>query len=196
MDELRRVLEDNLNNEFLTAVLSNPRDAGDAIKVKVRPILKKDQLLFQIETLRGRQAFHENLGASVTCERILELMKNMKQMQMETRDAFYTVLVSKKGKVTIKKKIQHTEKQVSLSHNRKKRYILEEGVMVPFLVDLGVMTKEGRVVRARFDKFRQITGNRKTFQLERNPGAVVNIVLFYFIDVSYAIIISFIDKIR
>ena len=156
MNELRRVLEDNLNSEFLTAVLSNPRDAGDVIKVKVRPILKKDQLLFQIETFRGRQAFHENLEASVTCERILELMKNMKQMQMETRDAFYTVLVSKKGKVSIKKKVQHTEKQVNLSHNRKKRYILEEGVMVPFLVDLGVMTKEGKIVHARFDKFRQI----------------------------------------
>jgi SAM-dependent methyltransferase len=43
-----------------------------------------------------------------------------------------------------------------LSHNRKKRYILEEGMKVDFLIDLGVMTKEGKIVRTKYDKFRQI----------------------------------------
>lgn len=47
-------------------------------------------------------------------------------------------------------------KMVSMSHNRKKQYVLEEGTAVPFLTDLGVMTQEGKVVHARFDKFRQI----------------------------------------
>ena len=44
----------------------------------------------------------------------------------------------------------------SLSHNRKKNYILEEGRMVPFLVDLGVQTKDGKIVNSRYDKFKQI----------------------------------------
>ena len=43
-----------------------------------------------------------------------------------------------------------------LMHNRKKHYILEEGIPVPFLIDLGVQTAEGRIVHARYDKFRQI----------------------------------------
>jgi hypothetical protein len=59
--------------------------------------------------------------------------------------------------VTIKQKVQKKEvKPQELSHNRKKRYILEEGVAVPFLVDLGVQTKDGMIVKARYDKFRQI----------------------------------------
>ena len=45
---------------------------------------------------------------------------------------------------------------LSVSHNRKKNYVLEEGVPVPFLVQLGVMTPAGAVVKARYDKFRQI----------------------------------------
>ena len=157
MEELRTLLKDNLNKDFITAVLSNPRDKELATKVKVRPLLHKDQLVFQVETFKNNQAFHENLDAQMAAERLYEHMQNMKQMQFEMKNYVFSVLVSKKGKVTIKKKAQKCEKQsADLSHNRKKQYILEEGMQVPFLQDLGVMTQEGKIVRTRFDKFRQI----------------------------------------
>lgn len=157
MSELEYVLQSYLNNEFLSAVLSNPRDKGTAEKVKVRPLLKKGKLVFQLEMFRNNQAFHENLDAGKAADRLYALMENFRQMQMETTGEYVSVMVSKKGKVTIKKKARRSAKeQADLSHNRKKRYILEEGVTVPFLVDLGVMTREGKVVHARFDKFRQI----------------------------------------
>ena len=157
MEDLRTLLKDNLNKDFISAVLSNPRDKELATKVKVRPLLHKDQLVFQVETFKNNQAFHENLDADAAGERLYEHMQNMKQMQFETREFAFSVLVSKKGKVTIKKKAQKCQKQsADLSHNRKKQYILEEGMQVPFLQDLGVMTQEGKIVRTRFDKFRQI----------------------------------------
>ena len=157
MNELKILLQNNLNIEFRTAVLSNPRQKDVAEKIKVRPLLKKDKLIFQIETFRNHQAFHRNAEPEEACGLLVEAMENMRQMQMETREFSYTVLVSKKGKVTIKKKAAVCAgKEIDLSHNRKKHYILEEGVPVPFLKDLGVMTEEGKVVRSRFDKFRQI----------------------------------------
>ena len=157
MDELKILLQGNLNREFLFAVLSNPRDKTTGEKIKVRPLLKKENLIFQVETFRNNQAFHENLSGENAVDRLLQCMQNMKQMQFETKRFAYTVLVSKKGKVTIKEKVQKSVKeQLPLTHNRKKRYILEEGVSVPFLKDMGVMTEEGRIVHARFDKFRQI----------------------------------------
>ncbi len=157
MEHLKTLLEESLNIEFRSAVLSNPRSKDGIVKAKVRPILKKDVLFFQLETFRGNQAFHKNLNPEDACEEILNLMQELKQMQMETTKNIYSVLVSKKGKVTIKRKAQSGPvKMVNLSHNRKKQYLLEEGMQVPFLQDLGVMTKDGKIVNSRFDKFRQI----------------------------------------
>ena len=157
MENLKLLLQENLNQVFLAAVLSAPRDKSGVEKVKVRPLLKRGELVFQLESFCNRQAFHENLSAGEAADRIFEYMQNMKQMQMETKQWNYTVLVSKKGKLTIKRKAQkNPNKQADMNHNRKKQYILEEGTMVPFLRDLGVMTEEGKIVRTKFDKFRQI----------------------------------------
>lgn len=123
----------------------------------MRPLMKGGMLFFQLEEQKGTQAFHRNLNAEETCEELMQYMEEMKQMQMETRRFFFSILVSKKGKVTIKKKAQTgTVKEVDFSHDRKKRYILKEGTKIPFLVDLGVMTEEGKIIKSRFDKFRQI----------------------------------------
>lgn len=157
MDELKKLLQENLNIDFISATLSNPRNKDAIQKVKVRPILKKDTLLFQLESFQNNQAFHENMEVEKACEKLLEHMENMKQMQLDTQGCSYSVLISKKGKVTIKSKLKKGDrKKINMSHDRKKKYVLEEGIPVPFLQDLGVMTQEGKIVHAKFDKFRQI----------------------------------------
>ena len=101
--------------------------------------------------------FHQNLEKEEACGKILEYMENFRQMQLETQSAAVSALVSKKGKVTVKKKLRARKKApAETDHNRKKHYILEEGIPVPFLQDLGVMTAEGKIVHTKFDKFRQI----------------------------------------
>ena len=157
MQEIKKILDQSLNIDFLGATLSNPKDKGGIQKVKVRPILKKDTLLFQCEEHKNNQVFHNNYETDQAIDIISDYMQQFKQMQLETKQYRYTVLVSKKGKVTIQKKQQSgCVKQVDLSHNRSKQYILREGTVVPFLQDLGVMTVEGKIVRTKFDKFRQI----------------------------------------
>ncbi len=157
MENLKKLLTENLNIDFITATLSNPRTKEGASKVKVRPLMKDGTLFFQLESFRNNQAFHKNVSADEAVQEVLGYMEEMKQMQMETKTLSCTVLVSKKGKVTIKKKMQTEDvKPAEMSHNRQKQYIIAEGMEVPFLQDLGVMTKEGKIVRAKFDKFRQI----------------------------------------
>lgn len=157
MEELRKIIIESLNIDFLSATLSNPKNKDGVKKVKVRPILRKDVLMFQCEAHQNNQVFHNNCEAQQASEILVKYMEEFRQMQMETKQMRYTVLVSKKGKVTIQKKRQTgCVKEVDLSHNRSKNYILQEGMQVPFLQDLGVMTSEGKIVRTKFDKFRQI----------------------------------------
>ena len=157
MENIKKLLCETLNIDIIQAMLSNPRTKEGIIKVKVRPVMMKDRLFLQLESFSKTQAFHENLEPEAAVERIVDYMKEFKQMQMATKDTDYTILVSKKGKVTIQKKAVKTSRNVKIqAHNRSKKYILQEGMKVPFLQDLGVMTQDGKIVRTRFDKFRQI----------------------------------------
>ena len=158
MTELRECLKEVFCIKLLAAVLSNPRTAGETKKVKIRPVLRQNVLCFQFEEHRGKQVFHENLEAEEAIERTMEWMEFFRQMQIDMEQQSVTILVSKKGKVTIRKKqVKRPESvKADLSHNREKQYILKEGMDIPFLRDLGVMTQEGKIVRSRFDKFRQI----------------------------------------
>lgn len=60
-----------------------------------------------------------------------------------------------KNEYTIKE-IKNSRAVESLEHNKKKKYIIDEGVPVPFLIKLGVMGEDGKVFKNSYDKFRQI----------------------------------------
>jgi SAM-dependent methyltransferase len=158
MEKLQAICMECLNELLVQIVLSGARQKEGPQKIKIRPITQKGTLLFQASEQWGKQEKHKNYGKEeLTAVLQRQLREDFKQMQMLTTTETITALSGKKGNLTIKRKKRQTEgKAVSLEHNRKKRYILEEGIPVPFLVDLGVMTTEGKVVKARYDKYRQI----------------------------------------
>jgi len=162
VEELRQHLEEMLNETLYQIIISNPRVKGDAFKVKIRPILLREQLFFQETVSKDTKVYHQNLDKQEAIRRILSYMENdFKQLEAESISAKLTVLVSKKGKATIKKAVHRKDGvqaglKPELSHNRSKKYILEEGKPVPFLIDLGVQNKEGKIIKAHYDKFKQI----------------------------------------
>ena len=150
------MLEETLSKELYQIIISNAKDKEKVSKVKVRPVLVKEELVFQETAYVGTQVFHGNYEKNEMAERIIGYLEdNFKQCEIETTQLKATVLISKKGKVTLKRK-GNAGRTADLSHNRTKSYILEEGKAVPFLVDLGVQTPEGKIVKARYDKFKQI----------------------------------------
>ena len=157
METIKKVLEEQLNEQLLQIVLSGKKHKEASGNRKIRPILKKGHLFFQVSLQEGKKEFHTNYEKEELISHICQwLSEEYKQMQLRSVQWQYSALVSKKGQVTVKgKKIQQQETP-DLSHNRTKHYILEEGIRVPFLEDLGVMTANGKIVKTRYDKFRQI----------------------------------------
>ena len=160
MEELKILLQQILNKDLQQIILSNSRHPEQVQKAKIRPVLIRGELVFQETAYRGTQVFHENFTAEQMTDRIcLALAEQFRQGEFTAKSLQATALVSKKGKLTLKVKNNTSPEQEdlqALSHNRTKRYILEEGKPVDFLVGLGVQTPDGRVTKARFDKFRQI----------------------------------------
>lgn len=169
MEELKILLQKILNKDLQQIILSNSRHPEQTQKVKIRPVLIREELLFQETAYRGTQVFHENFTAEQLTDRICTaLQEQFRQGEFSAKTLQATALVSKKGKLTLKVKnsgkaprtegaaVSEEEELQALAHNRTKHYILEEGKPVDFLVGLGVQTPDGRVTRARFDKFRQI----------------------------------------
>lgn len=162
MVELQDLFQQMLNGDLLQITISNSVDPDRAEKVKIRPVLIREELLFQEALYRGKQVFHENLGVEEMAARLNDYMCGLfRQAQISCVSEEAIVLVSKKGKVTIRrkqKKITEAKERITadLSHNRSKKYLLPEGKPVDFLIGLGVQTPEGRIVKARYDKFRQI----------------------------------------
>lgn len=160
MEELREKLMPFLSDRLCQITVSGPREKEGIFKLKIRPLLLKGELVFQKTAYKGTQVFHENLSGEELLEELLhEMQGNFRQLAAESLDGSLTVLVSKKGKVTAKYKENQqnaVKMRPELYHNRMKQYILREGIPVPFLVDLGIQTREGAIVRAKYDKFKQI----------------------------------------
>ena len=150
-----------INERLNQLVLSNPAEKDHLQKVKVRPILIRGALVFQAEEFTKTQAFHKNLGAQELKSYLSDMLSGtFKQAEVLSELGSATVLVSKKGTMTVKTRKNPPAKmqagETKLQHNRQKRYVIPEGHPVPFLVDLGVQTQDGRIVKSRYDKFRQI----------------------------------------
>lgn len=176
MERIRSLCNECLDEGLYRIIISNRRKPGSSgnkgisegsenkgtpgsvgSKVMIRPLLLKGELCFQVSETRDTQIFHFNMKKEEVTERILKyLTVDFCQAEFCASRIQATVLISKKGKLTIKRKLQQDSREVDLSHNKVKKYILPEGDPVPFLVDLGVQTPEGKIVRSKYDKFRQI----------------------------------------
>lgn len=158
MNELRQYLEIVLEKELQKLILSNPFSRSEEYK---KIIIENKGKSYQIAKYTEKQVFHENVVQEDLFERCLMLAENRyKQINGISATEEHIILVSKKGNCTYKVKKTATDavklSAKAQSHNRQKNYILKEGMNIAPLVDMGVFTKDGKVVNAMYDKYKQI----------------------------------------
>jgi SAM-dependent methyltransferase len=173
MDQIiKKTFEDALNSNLISVIISNSTDKEKVSKIKIRPILIKDTIYYQASEYIGNKIFHKNYLREELIDQLSDWFEGLfLQAEIITDTGKATILISRKGKVTVNKKGIKTvsikagmadadglpkEQKELLAHNKKKNYILQENIPLPFLVDLGVMTGDGQIIKAKSDKFRQI----------------------------------------
>ncbi|MRN56962.1 class I SAM-dependent methyltransferase [Paenibacillus monticola] len=160
VESLKALIEQLISDRTLiTATLSQLRNKGEAsyTKVQIKPVELKGKLHHQFAYYIGAKVEHRNIPVELAAEELtLLLRETFRQGLICTVEADYQILVSKKYKVSILTKSPSKQEVPDLAHNRRKRYVLEDGQPVPFLVELGIMNAEGKVLAKKYDKFRQI----------------------------------------
>lgn len=164
MEELRNELDKILSNEPFRIIVSKPTKASNEF-VKLEVL--KNAKGYQISKYTSTQVFHENLGIGELGERLAALINGEFRQVNAWDDANeYMLMISKKGAVSFKKRALKADEKKNTSSaeagkelagaNRQKNYLIKEGAEVAPLVDMGIFTKEGKVVKSMYDKFKQI----------------------------------------
>lgn len=158
MNQLENIINDIISLKVIKIVLSNKK-AKDFKYNKMVFMLKENSKgeFYQIEKYTDKQVFHENIDKNALKESILSyLEENYKQVGAWTEEFTFDIKISKKGKVLLNKKKSDNKSLIKKSHNKEKNYILKEGMIIEPLIDLGVFTKEGKIINSKYDKYKQI----------------------------------------
>lgn len=159
MEELREKLKDISDARPYKVVISKPAQKTAAYQ---KITVEKKESYYQASAYTAKQVFHQNVAMEeLEAYLVNSVMETYQQVNAWNNTKEYMLMISKKGKITYQAKkrneqlVNNKEKE-DTSHNRRKNYILQEGTVIAPLVDMGIFTTEGKVVRSMYDKFRQI----------------------------------------
>lgn len=159
LESLRKLIHDiTEETTLITATLSQlrKREGVAFTKVQIKPVELKKKIHYQFAYVHPNKVVHQNIPAEEAEAAIMKLFEEtFRQGLISTPTADYQIWISKKYKVSILTK-SPTKTSMDLAHNRKKQYVLEEGQPISFLVELGIMNEEGKVLARKYDKFKQI----------------------------------------
>ncbi len=158
MSEVENIINNYIEkNEILKITLSNNKNKNAKFsKIVIEPILKKSSTIYQISYYFDTKVKHENISSNF-CSKIIELINlGYKQTDINTINDNLKILTNKKGKQKIITNKVLNKANIKTFHNKQKNYILDEGNPIDFLVELGIMNKEGYVFSDKKKKFKQI----------------------------------------
>ena len=154
-EKVFELLKENFENKNITkCIFSNMKGDYEYTKIIIKPLIIKNNFVYQFEQFKNNKAYHSNLTIEESIQKLSTIIENFYQYVVFTTEADIQII---RGKKDFNMKSTCNQKEIcSLEHNKVKRYILEEGTPIPFLIRLGIMGEDGKVFKKSYDKFRQI----------------------------------------
>lgn len=174
MAELLNFIGKILETNPQKIIISNPSSKNGEFK---KIIAEEKAQGFLLSKYTEKQAFHENPSKPELVERLFALTDNkFRQINAFSPDGEHILLISKKGVCKYShKKSAVCKSTVTDSHNRKKRYLLNEGEVIAPLVDMGVFSADGKIINSMYNKYRQINRFLEIIDDEISAGGVTNL---------------------
>ena len=154
-EKVFELLKENFENKNITkCIFSNMKGDYEYTKIIIKPLIIKNNFIYQFEQFKNNKAYHSNLTVEESIQKLSTIIETFYQYVVFTTEADIQII---RGKKDFNMKSTCNQKEIcSLEHNKVKKYILEEGAPIPFLIRLGIMGEDGKVFKKSYDKFRQI----------------------------------------
>ena len=198
--ELLKQISDNNISKITFSNIRNKELELEKVIAKLVSI--KNNINIQFEYRYKRVIKHTNIITSdseAVKKELIKLFELAKDINIATSDENINIKISKKYKINVNRKKVNT-RNISFNHNNKKEYFLDEKEKYPFLIELGIQNKEGKIIKSKFNKFKQINKylefiKQATTQLNTNKQITI---LDFGSGKSYYLIrgLAFNDEIR
>lgn len=140
-------------DETINKIVLSDKIKGEYNKIIVRPVVIKDKKCYQLECFTSNKVFHKNVQEN---ELFNDLpLTDFKQILVELVGKNLIFSATKSG-YKLKEQENKVVTVTNNAHNKTKQYLINEGDDVPVMVELGIFTKENKIVRTMYDKFKQI----------------------------------------
>ena len=175
IEELINFFDKYLNDNIFKIVISNKHSSSKYRKIDII----KTSNMYHISKYTDTQVFNDNVEFANLRDFLIENIENFKQYNLFDNTHEYMAKVSKKGRVFVSISKNTYVKEINQSQNKEKNYLIKEGEIVPPLVDMGVMTKDGKIISQMYYKFKQINKfleiiNHSTFKLNKDTLNIID----------------------
>ncbi|MCL2873432.1 MAG: SAM-dependent methyltransferase [Defluviitaleaceae bacterium] len=181
MKQFREFIENIELTDIIKLVFHSPAKNYVYKKVVARPVEIKGDIVMQFEQFTDKQVFHKNVSTDDITDVIVSYLSGgFKKLMFQTKSMDYNIFVVDGDVKITKTKAQKSAEVQSLEHNKMKQYLIPESFIVEPLIDLGIFTKDGKILKAKYDKYKQINRFLELVNdvIKGNPSGKLNIIDF------------------
>ena len=153
INQFKEKLNEIFQNNIAKIVISNKTKKSNEYR---RVEIFNKNTHYMLTKFTDKQAFTENVLIDNIQDKICEFLPEFKQFNFFGTEYEFALKISKSGDLFFTKSRVKKVINVTNTNNRTKNYIFKEGEIIEPLIDMGIFTQEGKVVRSMYDKYKQI----------------------------------------